>query len=1018
MDTLADLASMQHPRTSNSALHNTPLPALDQVPAPPAPKRPSLAEISRTHSGSASSIPLAMNDIPTRTPPPRAFTSSSLPSGDLATIEQLTQHLAVHPNAFAAHARLVELLHAGLVAHAADDRKEPRAYDLLQDLEQAFEAMSSRYALGEDLWMRRLEAARLLAIKLDHFADLTTLCEKAVAEEVGSPRIWAFYGDWLAALCDMVDGAGRPDYVPLAEKPLGRFVQWTEEDHLVAAEVFGRQKLFDVLKRGSDATKFNLSSSHLLWDRYTTLVLHDIGSSPSPEAIATVKTHFLDRLTTPHAGWDSTFQQFSTFISRFDNASYEEIMMAINAQAADAKERYALRELHEVKLQNAMRDGDRETEWITMTQYLEWEMGHNRKKKIFSYSLLLSLYQRALLRFPTVADMWEDFILFLADDTEPHPSRTSLLPTLNRACEHCPWSGALWAAYIQAAEREDLPFPDIGQIKHKATSTGLLDGDTGSGSSNGGFDEALAVHAAWAGFLRRRAFRRDAADEERDVAEVGLRSAIEDVETTGHKQQQEAKHAAARQGVNGVPEYRGDPSYRLQRIYIKFLDQKGDVGQARETWRGLVTRQGDSYEFWLKYYEWEMRTWARLEGAQRGSGFPRDATHVLQQASRRQQLDWPEKILEAYQRHCEDHEDVATLQTALRHIKKRGKEVVKRREKEAARAAEEAALMQAPQLSATQQQQLEAENMVVDESSPLGNGPGKRKRDETTNGDGDMVAKRNKPSMNEENHNAKNRKVVDLEPTRDREHTSVIVKNLPWDATEKRVRHFFRECGSIKSVAVTVDQGAPTSTATIEFDDKADVATALTKDHKSFDGTEIRVESGEGSTLFVTNFAPDAGEEYIRDLFGKYGEIVDVRFPSHSVSNKRRFCYLQFRSFEQAKAASSELHNASINGDLKLVVKLSDPARKGKRHGAIYEGREVYVSNVDWNAQEKDVQEVFEKYGRVERVRIPRSKEGKSKGMAFVAFEDKVSHCCPFRAVNEVFPLPFKALRGLDLRQS
>ena len=73
------------------------------------------------------------------------------------------------------------------------------------------------------------------------------------------------------------------------------------------------------------------------------------------------------------------------------------------------------------------------------------------------------------------------------------------------------------------------------------------------------------------------------------------------------------------------------------------------------------------------------------------------------------------------------------------------------------------------------------------------------------------------------------------------------------------------------------------------------------------------------------------------------------------------------------------------------MAKLSDPNHKGKRQGAIYEGREVYVSNVDWAAGEDELRAVFEKYGAVERVRIPRNKDGKSKGMAFVVFGDKVS---------------------------
>jgi len=70
-----------------------------------------------------------------------------------------------------------------------------------------------------------------------------------------------------------------------------------------------------------------------------------------------------------------------------------------------------------------------------------------------------------------------------------------------------------------------------------------------------------------------------------------------------------------------------------------------------------------------------------------------------------------------------------------------------------------------------------------------------------------------------------------------------------------------------------------------------------------------------------------------------------------------------------------------------LQVKLSDPAKKDTRHGALHEGREVYIKNLNWAASEEDVKEYFGKAGTVESVRIPRHMNGKSKGFAFVVFE-------------------------------
>jgi RNA recognition motif-containing protein len=122
------------------------------------------------------------------------------------------------------------------------------------------------------------------------------------------------------------------------------------------------------------------------------------------------------------------------------------------------------------------------------------------------------------------------------------------------------------------------------------------------------------------------------------------------------------------------------------------------------------------------------------------------------------------------------------------------------------------------------------------------------------------------------------------------------------------------------------------------------------------------------------------------------GEVVDVRFPSLKFNTHRRFCYVQFKSTDQAKEATN-LDGKTVGGKLKLVVKLSDPSRKQNRSGPMYEGREIYMGNVDWLATEDEISAICSKYGTVERVRIPRNMAGKSKGAAFVVFESKVKFC-------------------------
>lgn len=120
----------------------------------------------------------------------------------------------------------------------------------------------------------------------------------------------------------------------------------------------------------------------------------------------------------------------------------------------------------------------------------------------------------------------------------------------------------------------------------------------------------------------------------------------------------------------------------------------------------------------------------------------------------------------------------------------------------------------------------------------------------------------------------------------------------------------------------------------------------------------------------------------------QFGEIVDVRFPSLKYNTHRRFSYVQFRLASQAHAATG-LDGEDQGDNLKLLAKISDPAHRKSREGAMYEGREVFLANLDWSATEKDVKAAFKKYGYIENVRIPKKINGSSKGIGFIVFRDK-----------------------------
>ncbi|OJD14676.1 hypothetical protein AJ78_05000 [Emergomyces pasteurianus Ep9510] len=972
IDALADLASMQRPQPhrANPPMRRNASTEIHESQMSPSTLNPTVNPIPRNHS-----TPRPHFDISEglKEANRRDFSSSSLTPSMQQMASELYAHIQQNRHAYESRVKFIRLLHQGFVEHvyppsSPDSRGDPHTYDVLQDLRAAREELDSLFAIGEDLWAEWIQDESVLARTVDEQIGVMELCRRSVDEEYGSTKLWIIYGEWMLYLYNSASQSGDS----------GVSRHWSEEDRIVAQKAFTWQSVVDVWMNAAEATNWRINDSHLVWDRYLELVVQDAGKQPSSEKLGHVRELFVNRLQVPHMTWDQTFQLFSNFISTYYNNHYEETMVDMTNRAAHAKALWNAREVREVELRRAAEVGDSATEWNLFVAYIEWELGQNHRKGQFSFDLVCALYQRAVLRFPTDVGFWEDYIMFIVEESMnrgSHGHYVPALPSLERATRHCPWSGTLWSQHILSAERVGRSFTQIADIKHKATRTGLLD--------TGGIDEVIKVHTTWCSYLRRRAFQPDSTDEDLDVAEVGIRSAIESIQEPGEKDNRT------------VP---NDPLFRLERIYIRYLSESGSWDSARETFKGLVARHGHSYEFWMMYYTWELLCWSKFTqsdgsaSASRRTPNPSLATAVLKQALQRTDLDWPEKIMSTYIDHCEHYEDADELQIAVVEIRKKMKAVTKRREDEALQAA-----AQQPPAAATV---TTAEAPAV---SVTGAGPGAE--NETTPQGGKR--KRTVEEMDVNGSASKKPKAEDLDtntgplpPKRDRENATVVVENLPSGVTETRVRQFFRDCGKINSLKLLFRKGDLPS-AIVEFDTREDALSAQTRDQRTFDDQAISVHIGTNTTLFVTNFPPTADEAYVRDLFTSYGEIVDIRFPSLKYNTHRRFCYVQFQTASAAHAAT-ELNGMqqTVTGDstgstgstkLPLVVKISDPTKRQDRSGPTEEGREIHISNLDWKATEDDLVELFAAYGEVEAARIPRKANGASKGFGFVVFKTKES---------------------------
>ncbi|KAK4228715.1 squamous cell carcinoma antigen recognized by T-cells 3 [Podospora fimiseda] len=811
--------------------------------------------------------------------------------------------------------------------------------------------------VGEDNWLDFVDQRSHAAKNLEDKVHVIETFKNAVLAEPGSLKIWLAYCKYFWSLrldCQAGSGAG-----------------WPIDEQIIGRDIFTLDAALKLWQRGYEEVQYRLADSHQLWNHWVYLEMELLKPAATEAGIRRITHLFKNRLITPHTTWDHTSQMFSNFLSEYNPRAYEAEMEQATRNARDAKRLCSLRDPWELKLSQAAGACDIESMRHILSEYLDWEIMQHKSNKarrdiVINFQICLGLFSRALTGIMSSDDAtWGNFITLISTTHTDLKAKTSKVPeilvpkmldVLQRAVRHIPWSGPVWARYILAAEEARLPFSAVESIKHAATNSDQLD--------KHGMEGVLDMYSAWCGYLKRTAMNPNATEEAVDIADAGLATALDDVKHWGNRQYRET--------------YQGDPHYRLEKILIQFLtEKKDDIPSARKIWEELsqIPLHRNSYDFWLNWYLWEMVAFTASKHKVRsptpvtlaqGLRVPNFATRVFIRALKERNLDWPERVMQIFEKHCNDYETAETLREAHDTIFKTSKGVAKRREREE------------PQVDAAHHAEYTAgaasrptQDVIMEDVVDRGSPESKRKREATPSDDGS-----NKRAKSEANG---------VEPKRDREHTSIFLWGLPTDVTKKKIEHFFREYGQL--VSIDLKKRDNSVVAMVEFKIADDARAALLRDGKFFEDQVVQVTPAVDCTLYVTNYPPEADEKYIRNLFAEFGEIHDIRLPNLKYNTRRRFCYVVFRH-QASAAAALKLHGTALkSGKYTLSVQISNPTQKKSRSGALAEGRELHVANLPRSMTEDEFTALFEKAGTVDCVRILHDKNGKSKGHGFVIME-------------------------------
>ncbi|XP_077534992.1 spliceosome associated factor 3, U4/U6 recycling protein-like [Haemaphysalis longicornis] len=141
-------------------------------------------------------------------------------------------------------------------------------------------------------------------------------------------------------------------------------------------------------------------------------------------------------------------------------------------------------------------------------------------------------------------------------------------------------------------------------------------------------------------------------------------------------------------------------------------------------------------------------------------------------------------------------------------------------------------------------------------------------------------------------------------------------------------------------------------------------------------------------TVFLSNLSYDVEDSQITDAFKEVGEIEELRLVRDYKGRSKGYAYLVFKSTQHVEEALKR-DRTPVNGRPVFVSKCNERTQFKFQTGM--EKNKLFVRGIPADLGEKDLEELFGKYGELKGVRLVTYRNGHSKGIAYVEYANETS---------------------------
>ncbi|GAB4820056.1 hypothetical protein N2152v2_007102 [Parachlorella kessleri] len=230
--------------------------------------------------------------------------------------------------------------------------------------------------------------------------------------------------------------------------------------------------------------------------------------------------------------------------------------------------------------------------------------------------------------------------------------------------------------------------------------------------------------------------------------------------------------------------------------------------------------------------------------------------------------------------------------------------------------------------------------------------------------------------------------------------TEIFIGGLPRAVTDGELHDFAAQAGEVFSAQLIKDPQNPANNrgyGFVKYKTKEGALTALDRLHSKelsgYHGHRVRVQQSQAKhKLFMGGIPREMTKADLENAINavvKGLQHVDLVMSKEQPELNRGFAFVEFYNAACAQLAKNALSSPDFKlGDRQISVDFAEPTQKEQQSAAT---RTVWVGNLPEGTTDDRLREAFERFGEVDRVNIPRPREGEAYSrFGFVNFVERV----------------------------